>query len=218
MGGVFNHINGNLFVYAGNNPVRYIDPDGRTPLSSSEIKYIKEILGDIGKIATENAHIISIKPERAASTPLFYLRQIWLPSDICNNPLSSYEGKNTLIHESFHQVQYLFEPGGCTMVTGPSAFQILISEQGLYSLGGIDVYSYGDYTVTDLSQYKTLSDIPYYEAQAQMVGDFAELYSRAKNGEKLSENQINGLKNSAIILSNSGFKSEAIKWVNENIE
>ena len=43
------------------------------------------------------------------------------------------------------------------MVTGPSAFQILISEQGLYSLGGIDVYSYGDYTVTDLSQYKTLS-------------------------------------------------------------
>ena len=51
-----------------------------------------------------------------------------------------------------------------------------------------------------------------------MVGDFAELYSRAKNGEILSENQINGLKNSAIILSNSGFKSEAIKWVNENIE
>ncbi|MGN0350376.1 MAG: RHS repeat-associated core domain-containing protein, partial [Roseburia sp.] len=28
MGGVFNHINGNLYHYAGNNPVKYTDPDG----------------------------------------------------------------------------------------------------------------------------------------------------------------------------------------------
>ncbi|MBR4791069.1 MAG: hypothetical protein IK024_09290, partial [Treponema sp.] len=31
MGGIFNHINANLYHYAGNNPVKYSDPDGRCP-------------------------------------------------------------------------------------------------------------------------------------------------------------------------------------------
>ena len=29
MGGIFNHINSNLYHYAGNNPVKYTDPDGK---------------------------------------------------------------------------------------------------------------------------------------------------------------------------------------------
>lgn len=60
--------------------------------------------------------------------------------------------------------------------------------------------------------------MPYYESQAQMVGTFAELYSKVKNGFTLPGAELKALKESARILSNSGFESEAIKWVIENIE
>ena len=37
MGGIFNHINGNLFAYAANNPVKYTDPDGNNPIDAFKI-------------------------------------------------------------------------------------------------------------------------------------------------------------------------------------
>ncbi len=35
-GGIFNSVNGNLYHYAGNNPVKYTDPDGRSAKNASK--------------------------------------------------------------------------------------------------------------------------------------------------------------------------------------
>lgn len=74
------------------------------------------------------------------------------------------------------------------------------------------------YITTDLSKYTTLSDIQYCEAQAELVGNFAELYSKAKDGYNLSNKQKKAILNSAKILSNSGLNSEAIQWVIEKFD
>ena len=41
MGGVFNVVNLHLYHYAGNNPVKYIDPDGRTPINEEALDVIQ---------------------------------------------------------------------------------------------------------------------------------------------------------------------------------
>ena len=72
------------------------------------------------------------------------------------------------------------------------------------------VYNYGD-----LSQYNTLSDFPYLESQAEMVGDFAFFYYQERYGIGVENNDKKRIKQMAKILKNSGYKSEAIKWVLE---
>jgi RHS repeat-associated protein len=42
MGGVFNVVNLHVYHYAGNNPVKYVDPDGRSPGTHEEEQRIKE--------------------------------------------------------------------------------------------------------------------------------------------------------------------------------
>lgn len=71
------------------------------------------------------------------------------------------------------------------------------------------------YEKNNLSKYKTLSDLPFLESQAQFVGDYAELYFDARFGklQNPSENKTK-LKQMAEIMKNSGYEETgAVKWI-----
>ncbi|WP_253687454.1 MULTISPECIES: RHS repeat-associated core domain-containing protein [unclassified Treponema] len=220
MGGVFNVVNLHLYHYAGNNPVKYTDPDGRKSrsISSNELSYIEEILGTIGKNINNN---VTIKSSPINGSASLAWKTIYLDKEIFNNPLASDHGKKTLIHEAFHQVQYFFDSAGAGIIPlpklFPSAWDRLVINERIYSLFS-DVYKSGDYELTDISKYNKLSDIPYLEGQAQLVGIYAALYTKFRRGDKMSDKDRAALKDMNRILINSGITSEATKWVSENLQ
>ncbi|WP_407427401.1 toxin TcdB middle/N-terminal domain-containing protein [Treponema sp.] len=73
MGGVFNHINGNLYHYAGNNPVKYTDPDGRmdTDEIGTFIDLVKKLANanedNRNKVATDLSNFMNENPDMWAA-------------------------------------------------------------------------------------------------------------------------------------------------------
>jgi hypothetical protein len=222
MGGVFNVVNLHVYHYAGNNPVVLSDPDGRDfnkrirgpddkpvitsnsnlarKLTNSESLFVFKILG----VSTADYNITLTPANVMSNGEALSLPggNIYMNTRDFYNTLTTRNGVNLLLHEIFHQYQYENDPGAISLI---GDFFGNLGKEFKDS-----TYAQGSYKYTDLSTIMKLSDIKSREGQAQLVGEFAELYWVRETGGILNPKEEAALYQQARILSNSHLSSEAI--------
>ncbi len=242
-GGAYNPVNMSLYHYAGNNPVKYTDPDGRSDYERKEkpqfvkktehAEFLQFLLGDAGSKAYWNASIFTTSGDRSGS---FIGDIIFYEESVVINPFENRKTVNTFVHEIWHQVQYDTDPKIFSKLVDEFVLNERVGKFGLkpdikfydtnsimggsFSITPVGpikgfTYIYNEYTLSDLM---TLSDLPYYEAQAQFVGDFGSLVYEGYYNNGLDKHQKDLLKQMATIMKNSGYDTGAVKWVLNEME
>ncbi len=236
-GGILNSINLNLYHYSGHNPVKYIDPDGRIYKNEFEAIFVEQVLGEEGLAVYYCSNFLPWAPEDCGiSLPILPFMFIAYDKATYDNPILN--NKNTFIHEIFHQIQYFSDPKAFVKLVGEFFLDEQMAKKGrligyethyfqgnggmyttpVYDGNTVSRYVY-QYEKFNLTKYKTLSDLPFYESQAQFVGDYADLYYEARYDEGLNSYDQYILKQMARIMKNSGYEeTEAVKWIESNIK
>jgi RHS repeat-associated protein len=101
MGGVYNYVNLHVYHYAGNNPVKYVDPDGKADIVKI-IAGLSFIAGSAGvlvgtvveDVGTFGVGIINDIPSLAAAGTLFTLRRNLIASGLEDNQQSNNAGQS----------------------------------------------------------------------------------------------------------------------------
>jgi hypothetical protein len=211
---------GDLYAYAANNPVRYVNPDGRIYDDPFEKEFVYQVLGEVGVFAYNTTSFKILPNGRRGGS--FVNGWIFYEADTFVNPMAN--DKNTFIHELFHQIQYYQNPlcqidlikefflneqkehkGSIKEYETISFHDGSMYTKPIYDGIPIESFTY-QYSPFNLSKYKTLNDLPFYEAQAQFVGDYATLYFDARFGEGLPGYKKYRLRQMAQTMKNSGYE------------
>ncbi|HPK57554.1 MAG TPA: RHS repeat-associated core domain-containing protein [Spirochaetota bacterium] len=233
-GGVYNPGNINLYGFCLNSPVQYVDPDGERALTADELSFLKGRLGESYNGNKIDYSYINIDDEYTD-----YDNRAWSPitgnMDVYSPTLLKSYNSSILVHETFHQFQYMKFHNSLGFLSRLSVGLRLGWEQIKYMVFGINVYAYAQETTkttfsgktyTDNGQdmflsggtsIKTLDDIDNYEAQAQFYEDFSYELSeadKALNDGKIGDEKIHraNAKKYGEVLFNSGIDTADVKF------